>query len=113
MKFLGTSATAGLVPGMLTALFQVTLVIIYLTWLFKRVKAKGEGWVEDEKTAKAEEGKKDRQLPNVLVALLPMLILLVVLNILKWDPAIALFCAIIAAAFRLCTCVISIGKTRP
>ncbi|MBG2710160.1 GntP family permease [Proteus sp. DFP240708] len=97
MKFLGTSATAGLVPGMLTALFQVTLVIIYLTWLFKRVKAKGEGWVEDEKTAKAEEGKKDRQLPNVLVALLPMLILLVVLNILKWDPAIALFCAIIAA----------------
>lgn len=58
MKFLGTSATAGLVPGMLTALFQVTLVIIYLTWLFKRVKAKGEGWVEDEKQRKQRKVKR-------------------------------------------------------
>ena len=106
MKFLGTSATAGLVPGMLTALFQVTLVIIYLTWLFKRVKAKGEGWVEDEKTAKAEEGKKDRQLPNVLVALLPMLILLVVL---KYPEMGSGYCAVLRHYCRL-ACVLALSR---
>ena len=97
MKYLGTSATAGLVPGMLTALFQVTLVVLYLSWLFKRVRANGEGWQEDEKSAKAGKDNATRTLPHVVVALLPMLVLLVVLNILKWDPAIALFSAIIAA----------------
>ncbi|WDB35054.1 GntP family permease [Escherichia albertii] len=97
MKYLGTSATAGLVPGMLTALFQVTLMVLYLSWLFKRVRANGEGWQEDEKSAKAGKDNATRTLPHVVVALLPMLVLLVVLNILKWDPAIALFSAIIAA----------------
>lgn len=97
MKYLGTSATAGLVPGMLTALFQVTLVVLYLSWLFKRVRSNGEGWQEDEKSAKAGKDNATRTLPHVVVALLPMLVLLVVLNILKWDPAIALFSAIIAA----------------
>ncbi|GKX56723.1 permease [Leminorella grimontii] len=97
MKFLGTSATAGLVPGMLTALFQVTLVILYLSWLFKKVKASGEGWVDDEKTAQKGSEAKSRPMPHVVIALLPMIILLLVLNVLKLDPAIALFSAIIAA----------------
>mgnify|MGYP001065673479 CR=1 FL=1 len=97
MKFLGTSATAGLVPGMITALFQITLVIVYLNWLFKRVRASGEGWLESENTSGKAVVATSRTLPHVVVALLPMVILLVVLNVLKWDPAIALFAAIIAA----------------
>ncbi|UUK74633.1 hypothetical protein NIZ24_03630 [Escherichia albertii] len=55
MKYLGTSATAGLVPGMLTALFQVTLVVLYLSWLFKRVRANGEGWQGTKRVPKPEK----------------------------------------------------------
>lgn len=101
MKFLGTSATAGLVPGLLTAVFQATLVIFYLSWLFRKVKASGEGWVDDDaaaaKSNATQSAAKDKPQPPVIVALLPMLLLLSVLNILKWDPAIALFCAIVSA----------------
>lgn len=100
MKFLGTSATAGLVPGLLTAAFQVVLVIVYLSWLFRKVKASGEGWGDDDAVASKgnvpQSTAKDKPQPHVIVALLPMLILLLVLNLLKCDPAIALFCAIVA-----------------
>ncbi|PWC12091.1 permease [Brenneria roseae subsp. americana] len=97
MKFLGTSATAGLVPGMITAAFQAILVIVYLSYLFKKVKASGEGWVDDENLAQKSHVTKNTNLPHVIVALSPMLLLLVALNILKWDPAIALFSAIVSA----------------
>ncbi len=98
MKFLGTSATAGLVPGVLTGIFQATLVILYLTWLFKKVKTTGEGWTEPEGAPQVVAASAvERKLPHVIVALLPMVVLLVVLNVLKLDPSLALFVAIVAA----------------
>ncbi|MCL2893974.1 GntP family permease [Brenneria sp. MC1SB4.1] len=97
MKFLGTSATAGLVPGLITGIFQAVLVIVYLTWVFRKVKASGEGWAEREGDPLPGAAGEEKRMPHVIMALLPMLILLFVLNIVKWDPAVALFCAIIAA----------------
>lgn len=96
MKFLGTPATAGFLPGMITGAIQALLVILFLMWLVKKVKANGEGWVDSENDKKMETNT-NRKLPNLIIALIPMAVLLVVLNILKLDPAVALFSAIVAA----------------
>lgn len=96
-QILGTPATAAFAPGMITAVFEAALVFGFMIWYVDRSKKKGQHFVmtaKDEKMIKLKEGKK---LPKVIVALAPMIILLVVLNIFKWTAELSLFTGCIAA----------------
>lgn len=96
MKYLGTTATAGLVPGLLAVAFEAVLIIVYLYWVFKTSRASGEGWVERQSDrAAVKDG--ERRIPHVLIAILPMVILLIALNGFKLPSEFALFIGIAAA----------------
>lgn len=89
-QILGTPATASLVPGFITGFLELALVFVFIIWWAKRSKNKGmhfEMTVKDEQVLKAKAGK---EVPPFLLAILPLVILLVTLNVLKWSPEVAL-----------------------
>ena len=95
-QILGTPATAAMVPGLIAAVFEAVLVFGFIMWYAKRCKNKG---MHFEMTAKDEamlELKKNKELPNFFVALIPMVVLLVALNIFKLSAEVALFAGFIA-----------------
>lgn len=96
-QYFGTTATAALVPGIITAIFEAALVFLYMNYCVKRARAKGHGYVMSEKDKAIMEANKDRKLPNVFVALVPMVVLLIALNLLNLSAEVALFIGVIAA----------------
>jgi H+/gluconate symporter-like permease len=96
MKYLGTTATAGLVPGLIAGGVEFVLIIAYLYWAVKRSRAKGEGWVERSSDIGVTAGA-NRKLPNVIIAILPMAALLIALNVFKLASEASLFIGIVAA----------------
>jgi H+/gluconate symporter-like permease len=96
MKSLGTSTTAGLVPGIIAAAFEAVLVFGYVMWCARNYRSKGIGF-EERDSENASARHSDQKLPNPLVAILPMIVLLVSLNVLKLEPALALFVGIVSA----------------
>ena len=95
-QILGTPATAAFVPGMIAAVFEAILVFGFMIWYVGYTKKKGlhfEMTEKDEAMLKLKEGK---ELPNIVVALLPMIILLVALNGFKLSAELALFVGFIA-----------------
>lgn len=95
-QILGTPPTAAMVPGLIAAVFEAVLVFGFIMWYAKRCKAKG---MHFEMTAKDEamlELKKNKELPGFVIALLPMAVLLVALNVFKLSAEVALFGGFIA-----------------
>lgn len=97
MQYFGTTTTAAMLPGMITAIFEAVLVFAYLSYSVKKARAKGHGYVMTEKDRVIMEANKDRKLPSVLIALVPMVTLLVALNILKFSAELSLFIGVVAA----------------
>ncbi|MTJ83208.1 MAG: GntP family permease [Telmatospirillum sp.] len=97
MKFLGTTAMAGLVPGLIVGAIEAVLIFTYLQWEVKRCRARGEGFTERENETVPQGRAAERKLPHPLVAILPMVVLLVSLNVFKLESALALFVGIVSA----------------
>lgn len=95
-QILGTPATAAMVPGMIAAVFEAVLVFSFIIWYTERSKKKGMHFELTAKDQAMLELKKDKVLPNFCIALLPMIILLIALNLLKWSAELALFTGFIA-----------------
>lgn len=96
-QILGTPPTAAFVPGLIAAIFEAVLVFTFMLWYAKRCKDKGMHFEMTEKDKAMLELKKDKELPNFLIALIPMIILLVALNIFKLSAEVALFLGFISA----------------
>ncbi len=95
-QILGTPATAALVPGLISTVFEAILVFGFIIWYVDRSKKKGMHF-EMTATDKAMlDLKKDKELPSVIVALIPMILLLVLLNVFKFTAEVALFGGFIA-----------------
>lgn len=95
-QYFGTTPTAALVPGIITAVFEMVLVFLYMNYCVKKARTKGHGYVMTEKDKILMDANKDKKLPNVLVAILPMVILLVALNVLKYSAELSLFIGVMA-----------------
>ncbi len=97
--FLPTTAMAAPAIGIICALFTVTLIIIYLQWEGKKAQKAGLGFESNEEIEKvliqADTLEKDGRLPNIIVALLPIIVVAVVLNALKQNIAVALLAGIV------------------
>lgn len=95
MQYLGTQLSAAAVPGMIGTVFCAIAVCIYMQWRVKQVKKAGEHFVPipgEDFTA-----SDDSNLPNVIIALLPLVILIIVLNAFGLSVMTALFIGIVAA----------------
>ncbi len=92
--YLGTTAAAAPVIGVIGMAFTFILGSIYLTWRVGKCAATNEHFVALESDVAATSDKKK---PNFIISLIPMIILLVVLNGLSMPIEIALLAAIIAA----------------
>ena len=95
MQYLGTTLSAAALPGVIASIFCAISVCIYMQWKVNKVRAAGEHFVplagEDFTVA------DDSSLPNIGIAILPMIILIVVLNAFGLPIIVSLFIGIICA----------------
>ena len=92
--YLGTTASAGALVGVICMVVCAAMGMIYVHTLQARCKRKGEHFIPLPSDIVLDENAKR---PSMLVALLPMIILLLILNALKLPVEVALFSGIIAA----------------
>lgn len=98
-SFLPTNAMAASVVGVVCGVFTLALILVYLMWESNRARKNGEGFIVDEETskvlAKTDEMEANGKLPNVVLAILPIVCVAVVLNVLKQDISVALLSGIV------------------
>ena len=98
-SFLPTNAMAAPVVGVVCGVFTLALILVYLMWESNRARKNGEGFIVDEETskvlAKTDEMEANGKLPNVVLAILPIVCVAVVLNVLKQDISVALLSGIV------------------
>lgn len=97
--YLGTTAMAAPVVGIVCGLFALTLMIMYLMWESSRAKTKGIGFIADEDTIavleKADKMAEEGNLPNIILSVIPIISIAVVLNVFKMDITVALLSGIV------------------
>lgn len=87
MNYLGTSSTAALGPGGLTAILCFGIGVIYLMWEEKRAKKRGEHFVFPAHVEKLEDTKEK---PNWFIALIPILFVIISFNAFQLNIVYAL-----------------------
>lgn len=95
---LGVSYSAAFLPGLIAGIFEMVLVFVWIYYCVRVSKAKGEHFEMSEADRKEmEKANADRKLPSFLMAVVPMVVLLVVLNFTKLGAPVSLFIGVIAA----------------
>ena len=97
---LGVSPSAWLVPGIIFAVFEMILVVSFVFYYTNRCRKNGEHFEltdADRKIIAEKEHKDASRRPSWIVAILPMIILIVVLNVVKLDVPVSLLSGILAA----------------
>ena len=100
MKYLGTSATAAPMLGIIAAALMALLNIWYMKFALDRCKSRGEGYMGAETVSGAVQ-TETKELPGFAVSLAPPIVLIVALNGLKIDIVWSLVagCAVAALVF--------------
>ena len=98
-QYLGTTPMAGAAIGLTGAAIQILLCVLWAAFILKRARARGEGFrpsgeavkaaYRDEDEKKAAAGESQVGIP-LLLALIPPVVLLLVLNVCKLHAVIAL-----------------------
>lgn len=97
---LGVSPTAWLVPGVIFVIIESAMVVAFVFWYTNRAKRNGEHFelTEADQKVMAEKAAKDTsKRPSFLVALVPMIVLILVLNLVKAPVAVSLAIGILVA----------------
>ena len=92
--YLGTTVSAGTTVGLICAAVYAVMACAYIYMRQAKCRKNGEHFVTLESDVEPDENAK---LPNALVAILPMVILLVTLNVFGLPIEICLLLAIISA----------------
>ncbi len=105
MNYLGTYATAAFLPSMLVTIAEFAMVFIFLEWRAKILSKKGREFIDPSLTYQLTEeelAQKDaKDLPNVILTIIPLLLVIVLFNVVKIDLEISLFIGIISAIVLL------------
>jgi H+/gluconate symporter-like permease len=88
-SLLGTSNTAGLVPGLAVAVFMLITTTIYIEWQVRAWKKKGRVF-EDWDEVPSDNPEFRASLPPVWLALIPIIFVLVSYNVFNVAVAVAL-----------------------
>lgn len=96
MTCLGTPADAALIPGLVGAAVEIIAILIIMNVLINRARKRGEHFAYHP-----QDPRYDASIPrpNVILAVLPMVVLFLMFNIWKIDIVICL----------LCSCVLSLA----
>lgn len=101
-SFLPTDAMAAPVVGMVCGIFTLVMILIYLAYEASKARKKNICFEADDETLavleKADELEAQGKLPNVILAVLPIICVAVVLNVFKQDISVALLSGIVLCA---------------
>ncbi|MDR1074473.1 MAG: hypothetical protein LBL45_12535, partial [Treponema sp.] len=78
MENLGTTASAGLVPGMIGTVAMAVCIVIYMTWEANRAKKRGEHFIFPRHVQKVEE---DSPKPPFVISMIPLLFVIIMFNV--------------------------------
>lgn len=97
--YFGTSASAGGFLAVLVTIVYAVVGMIYINWYEKRMRAKGLGYVPAEGEGALAELDEDenRKLPHWGLAVIPMIVPIIILNIFKSKVETALLAGVVAA----------------
>lgn len=100
-RTLGTLPQAAMVPGFVGGIFELVLIIIWLEWRARKLRAKGLGFHDDTLTPLPQEELTDGstgKLPNFWVSLLPIVVIILLFNVVfKKQVEIAILIGLILA----------------
>ena len=95
--YFGTTPTAAPVLGMIVAIYILAASILYMNWRAKQARNKGEHFVPSDKDLAIIEANKNRELPNIVLSLLPLLTVVGTIIFLKWNTMVCLLVGILLA----------------
>ena len=95
MQYFGTTAMAAPVLGIIASVLLLGIGIVWMAYREKSLKKKGIGWTENPNAPMDAETEKVKMHP--LIAFLPLLTVVIVLNALKQDAVVALAAGVIVA----------------
>jgi len=99
MKYLGTTAAAGPILGLVAAAFVGAFNVWYMDSQLKKCIARGEGYGADEAApAAGPAAAAEKELPNFWVSIIPSIVIIVALNAFKIDIVWSLVIGCAAAA---------------
>ena len=94
---LGTSLACAPVVGIAAAFVCAGLQVLYIEYEFRKARKAGEGFVITEDIRQEIETFEKMEEGNFFLALLPLIVALVCLNVLKWDVIFSIPLGIIIA----------------
>lgn len=97
MNYFGTSNGAALVPGMACALAQMLLVNGWCNFRVKKAVAKGDHFRWPSNLPKEDDQAVKTNLPNPFLAIIPMILVVIGFDLIKWRIEVAMLVAIISA----------------
>lgn len=100
MQLLGTSSTAGFVPGLVGMLIIIAISVPYVAFFIIKAKKNGEVFHEYEGDMRFADNQETK-CPNFFVALIPLVVIFVLFNVFKWNNAIAVLAGTVVT-FILC-----------
>ena len=96
IPYLNTSVNAGALIGLVSGLVVMILISLYFLWEAKKAKEAGLHFDEDEQVSESlEQASQLEKLPSPLIAILPILVILIVLNLFKMNVVIAMIVGIL------------------
>lgn len=98
MDYFGTTATAAPLLGIVASLLVGIPGYLYLDWRVRKARKEGRGFEEDSFSAGTELTPKDTARWMWLGGLVPLVVVFVTLNILKWNVVVSLIAGILVCA---------------
>ncbi|TYR81494.1 GntP family permease [Priestia megaterium] len=89
-----TNAMAGSIIGIVSGLIMAVGGYLWLAYRDKQLKAKNQGFTEPDEKAVADEGQSESG--SFIFALLPLLVVVLTLNVLKWAPIASLLVGVLS-----------------
>ncbi|MGN1168241.1 MAG: GntP family permease [Lachnospiraceae bacterium] len=93
--YFGTTPTAAPVLGIIIAIYILGASILYMNWRAKKARANGEHFVPSAKDLDIIEANKNQELPNIVIALLPLITVVGTIVLMKWETMVCLLIGII------------------
>lgn len=87
IPYFNTTATAAPIMGIIAAVIIAVSGYLYLRWRQKQLTLKGEVFVDPQSEAVIVQHEK---LPNLWLSILPLFIVIVGLNVLRWDIVVVI-----------------------
>ena len=84
MNAWGTSTSAGMIPGLASSIIQVVATCAVLEIAVRRWAGKGRVFSAWD-LVKADDEKKEEKDPNIILALIPIVCVVVTYNVLAWE----------------------------